>query len=60
MPDMPDVPSPAASADDNPAPIHNPSPIHKPPADPDAAYRDVLLRAREEREQLGRLISHPF
>jgi hypothetical protein len=29
-------------------------------ADPDAAYRDLLLRVREEREQLGQLISHPF
>jgi hypothetical protein len=28
--------------------------------DPDAAYRDLLSRVREEREQLGQLISHPF
>lgn len=28
--------------------------------DPDAAYRDLLTRVREEREQLGQLISHPF
>jgi hypothetical protein len=27
---------------------------------PDAAYRDLLQRVREEREQLGELISHPF
>ena len=26
----------------------------------DAAYRDLLTRVREEREQLGQLISHPF
>jgi len=26
----------------------------------DAAYRDLLSRVREEREQLGQLISHPF
>jgi hypothetical protein len=26
----------------------------------DAAYRDLLARVREEREQLGQLISHPF
>jgi hypothetical protein len=26
----------------------------------DAAYRDLLTRVREEREQLGLLISHPF
>jgi hypothetical protein len=55
-----DVPRTSAPADDDPPPTNNPLPIHKPPADPDAAYRDVLLRAREEREQLGRLISHPF
>jgi hypothetical protein len=30
------------------------------PIDPDLAYRDLLLRVREEREQLGQLISHPF
>jgi hypothetical protein len=30
------------------------------PGDPDAAYRDLLSRVREEREQLGQLISHPF
>jgi hypothetical protein len=29
-------------------------------SDPDAAYRDLLSRVREEREQLGQLISHPF
>jgi len=26
----------------------------------DAAYRDLLTRVREEREQLGQIISHPF
>ena len=41
-------------------------PARSPGADPlsdahaDAAYRDLLLRVREEREQLGQLISHPF
>jgi len=30
------------------------------PTDPDLAYRDLLTRVREEREQLGQLISHPF
>ena len=31
-----------------------------PAGDPDAAYRDLLHRVREEREQLGQLITHPF
>jgi hypothetical protein len=42
------APPPTASADDN----NN--------SDPDAAYRDLLHRVREEREQLGQLIDHPF
>jgi hypothetical protein len=34
---------------------------HSTPAtDPDTAYRDLLTRVREEREQVGQLISHPF
>ena len=59
----PATPHPATPGQD-PSPTHNPAAAQPaqttPPADADAAYRDVLLRAREEREQLGRLISHPF
>jgi hypothetical protein len=59
----PATPHPATPGE-NPSPTHNPAAAQPaqttPPADADAAYRDVLLRAREEREQLGRLISHPF
>jgi hypothetical protein len=36
------------------------APAPTPPTDPDLAYRDLLTRVREEREQLGQLISHPF
>ncbi|HJS96401.1 MAG TPA: hypothetical protein VJ741_19195 [Solirubrobacteraceae bacterium] len=36
------------------------TPPPPPAGDPDAAYRDLLTRVREEREQLGQLISHPF
>jgi hypothetical protein len=28
--------------------------------DTDGVYRDVLMRVREEQEQLGQLIWHPF
>ena len=31
-----------------------------PSAEPDAAYRDLLQRVREEREQLGQIVDHPF
>jgi hypothetical protein len=37
-----------------------PTPTATASGDPDAAYRDLLTRVREEREQLGQLISHPF
>jgi hypothetical protein len=40
------------------------APAPPPPAtatgDPDSAYRNLIKRVREEREQLGDLISHPF
>lgn len=54
-------PPPRAPADP-PADHHAPTLPAPPPAngDPDAGYRDLLLRLREEREQLGHLISHPF
>jgi hypothetical protein len=43
------------------APAGPPSePTGSPTGDSDAAYRDLLSRVREEREQLGQLISHPF
>jgi hypothetical protein len=59
-------PAPAPPVEATPAPATPPpaaaAPTHAatPAGDPDAAYRDLLHRVREEREQLGQLISHPF
>jgi hypothetical protein len=50
------APAPAPTASTPPA-ISAPATGH---GDPDAAYRDLLHRLREEREQLGQLITHPF
>jgi hypothetical protein len=52
----------APAIDPHPAKPTAPSPAADASADAhaDAAYRDVLIRVREEREQLGQLISHPF
>ncbi|HUA07343.1 MAG TPA: hypothetical protein VMB27_25810 [Solirubrobacteraceae bacterium] len=49
-PDHPTA-APATTATATPAPTNEHA---------DAAYRDLLARVREEREQLGQLISHPF
>ncbi|MGN6871456.1 MAG: hypothetical protein ACTHMY_23930 [Solirubrobacteraceae bacterium] len=56
-PSEPAAPPPTPHA---PTP-HAPTPVAPTSTgDPDAAYRDLLTRVREEREQLGQLISHPF
>jgi hypothetical protein len=52
MPNMPATPQPHTAPQTAAAPSN--------PTDPDLAYRDLLTRVREEREQLGQLISHPF
>lgn len=39
---------------------HSHATHHTRPSDPDAPYRDLLLRVREEREQLGQIVDHPF
>ena len=56
MPHMPATPQPHMPAAPPPQTATAPSS----PTDPDLAYRDLLTRVREEREQLGQLISHPF
>ncbi len=48
----------------HPTALTNAAPASTTPTHPnehaDAAYRDLLNRVREEREQLGQIVSHPF